>query len=162
MTFYYDAPDNREERIKYKAKELRGYKVGNREYESVKCPGMYSTHPYNFFMRKITGPINYYEWFYDPDQSKLSATDISLRDIADAMLFEESELSTQQLCRKLDEDMVDLGQLKYLLNFDKNMSKLVIDYPELAEKIRNKVEGYKWINVKEIIREYNSWYLENH
>jgi hypothetical protein len=162
MTFFYDDPAKREDRIKYKAKELKGYMVGNRVYESIPFPGSYSLHKYNFFIREITGAISYYVWYYDPDRSKISGTDISLSDISDAMLFEESELSTQQLCRKLDEDMVDLGALKYLLNFDKNMSKLVSDYPELAEKIRNKEEGYKWIDLENIIKEYNSWYLENH
>jgi hypothetical protein len=162
MTFYYNDSANREGRVKYKAKELSGYKVGNRVYESLKFKGLYSNYSVNFFMRVITGPINYYEWYYDPDRSKLSPTNFSLKDISDAILFEENELSTQKLCRKLDGEMVELGQLKYLFNFDKNMSKLVSDYPELAEKIRNKVEGYKWINKKEIIREYNAWYLENH
>lgn len=161
MTFFYDDPDKREDRIKYKSKEIKGYKVGNRIYESIKFAGLYSTHAYNFFMREITGPIDYYVWYYDPDRSKLSATDISLNDISNAIIFEENELSTQELCRKFDEDMINLGQLKYLVNFDKNMSKLVSDYPELAEKIRNKEEGYKWINAKEIILEYNAWYVAN-
>jgi hypothetical protein len=162
MTFFYDDPDKKEDRIKYKAKELKGYMVGNRIYESIKFPGSYSMHAYNFFMREMTGAIDYYVWYYDPERSKISDTDISLDDISDAMLFEESELSTQQLCRKLNEDMIDLGALKYLVNFDKNMSKLVSDYPELAEKIRNKEEGYKWTDLKKVISEYNKWYQKNH
>ncbi len=157
-TFFYDDPDNHKGRAKYKAKELKGYKVGNRVYESLRFEGKYSSHKNNFFMRIITGPITYYLWYYDPDRSKLSPVNMTLDDLSDAILFEENELSTQDLIRKLDGDMINLGQLKYLVNFDKNMSKLVSDYPELAEKIINKEDGYKWINAKEIIKEYNAWY----
>jgi hypothetical protein len=32
---------------------------------------------------------------------------------------------------------------------------------ELAQKIANKKEGYKNINIEAIIREYNDWYLSN-
>ncbi|MBN1157792.1 MAG: hypothetical protein JXA61_00295 [Bacteroidales bacterium] len=162
MTFFYDDPDNHDGRVKYMAEDLKGYKVGNREYESIKFMGLYSPRKNNFFMRTITGPISYYVWYYDPERSKLSSTDISLDDISDAILFEESELSNQNqdLFHKFDDEMVSLGQLKYLTNFDKNMSKIVSDYPGLAERIRNKEEGYKWINARDIIREYNTWYLE--
>lgn len=162
QTFFYDDPDNHKGRIKYTAKELKGYKVGNRIYESIRFEGQYSSHKDNFFMRIITGPISYYLWYYDPDRSKLSPVSMTLDDLSDAILFEENELSTQDLIRKLDGEMISLGQLKYLVNFDKNMSKLVSDYPELAEKIKNKEDGYKWIDAKSIINEYNLWYLQTH
>ena len=41
------------------------------------------------------------------------------------------------------------------------MSEYVKDYVELAQKIANKTEGYKNINIEAIIREYNDWYLSN-
>ena len=161
MTFYYDDPDNHDGRIKYKAKELKGYRVGNRIYDHMKYEGKYSSHKHNFFLREIDGPMSCYVWYYDPDRSKLSPVDMSLDDLSDALLFDEDELSTQLLIRNTDGEIVNLDQLKYLVNFDKNMSKLLSDYPELSEKVRNKEEGYKWINAKEIIAEYNSWYLKN-
>jgi len=161
MTFYYDDPDNHDGRIKYKAKELKGYRVGNRIYDHMKYEGKYSSHKHNFFLREIDGPMSCYVWYYDPDRSKLSPVDMSLDDLSDALLFDEDELSTQLLIRNTDGEIVNLDQLKYLVNFDKNMSKLVSDYPELSEKVRNKEEGYKWINAKEIIAEYNSWYLKD-
>jgi len=161
MTFYYDDPDNHDGRIKYKAKELKGYRVGNRIYDHMKYEGKYSSHKHNFFLREIDGPMSCYVWYYDPDRSKLSPVDMSLDDLSDALLFDEDELSTQLLIRNTDGEIVNLDQLKYLVNFDKNMSKLLSDYPELSEKVRNKEEGYKWINAKEIIAEYNSWYLKD-
>lgn len=162
QTFFYNDPDNHKGRIKYTANELKEYKVGNRIYESIRFEGQYSSHKDNFFMRIITGPISYYLWYYDPDRSKLSPVSMTLNDISDALLFEENELSTQDLIRKLDGEMTNLGQLKYLVNFDKSMSKLVSDYPELAEKIKNKEDGYQWIDKEKIIREFNQWYLDNH
>lgn len=162
MTFFYDDPDNHDGRVKYKAREIKGYKVGNRVYESIRFLGEYSLHKDNFFMRKITGPISYYEWYYDSDRSNLSPVDVSLKELSDAFVFEEDELSTQDLCRKSEGEMINLGNLKYLLNFDKNMSKLVSDYPELSQKIQNKEEGFKWIDRLHIIRNYNEWYLQNH
>jgi len=161
MTFYYDDPDNHDERIKYKAKELKGYRVGNRIYEQMKYEGKYSSHKHNFFLREIDGPMSCYIWYYDPDRSKLSPVDMSLDDLSDAILFEEDELNKQLLILNPAGDIINLDQLKYLVNFDKNMSKLISDYPELADKVRNKKEGYKWINAKEIISEYNAWYLQN-
>ncbi|MBN2864243.1 MAG: hypothetical protein JXN62_13830 [Bacteroidales bacterium] len=162
ITFFYDDPDNHEGRVKYKAKELKGYKVGNRVYESIRFPGEYSINRDNFFMRQITGPISYYQWYYDSDRGKLLPGDISVQDLSDAFIFEENELSTQDLCRISEGEMINLGNMKYLLNFDKNMSKLVSDYPELSQKIINKEEGYKWVDRMDIIRKYNEWYLKNH
>jgi hypothetical protein len=43
-----------------------------------------------------------------------------------------------------------------------DMSEYVKDYVELTQKIANKTNGYKNINIEAIIREYNDWYLNNH
>ena len=42
------------------------------------------------------------------------------------------------------------------------MSEYVKDDAALAQKIADKTEGYKNINIEAIIREYNTWYLSNH
>ncbi len=87
MVFYYADSSDRENRIKYKAKDIKGYMVGNKIYDSYKHPATYSTHAYNFFLRKFTGPVNYYVWYYDPDKGNLIEPDLTLDGLASALLF---------------------------------------------------------------------------
>jgi hypothetical protein len=54
-------------------------------------------------------------------------------------------------------EVVDISSL--LLGYVKKMSGYVKDYPELAAKITNKEKGYGLMNINNVIREYNAWYL---
>lgn len=47
-----------------------------------------------------------------------------------------------------------------VIGFRKRMSEYLKDYPELAGKIINKEKGYGILNVYDIFREYNKWYME--
>jgi hypothetical protein len=47
---------------------------------------------------------------------------------------------------------------KFVFSFAKNMSEYVADYPELAEKVRNKEKGYGMLDMTKIMTEYNAWY----
>lgn len=47
-----------------------------------------------------------------------------------------------------------------MMGFKKKMPEYVKDYPELAKKITNKEEGYKFMQLEKIAEEYNTWYLE--
>lgn len=51
----------------------------------------------------------------------------------------------------------------YLGKFEKKAAKLVSDYPELSDKIRNQKSGYfnTLDDVLRIAREYNEWVMEN-
>lgn len=86
---------------------------------------------------------------------------ISLADLGKAFLFDESELWKDEFGKKENEKTLTRFDFKFLLKFAKNMSEYVKDYMELAQKIANKKEGYKNINIEAIIREYNDWYLSN-
>ncbi|NSW94664.1 MAG: hypothetical protein HPY62_08160, partial [Bacteroidales bacterium] len=163
MTFLYTDTNNRETRVKYTPKELKAYQVGPRYYESFHRMFTNSTHADNFIMRKVNGPIKYYVWYYDEDRTKVAYWDkISLSDLAKAILLEEDELWTDEFAmKKGDTELFEFG-LKFLMKFSKNMADYVRDYPELAKKIENKQEGYKNINIEDIIKEYNDWYLRTH
>ena len=76
--------------------------------------------------------------------------------------FSEKNLSTENYGLTPDGEFIDLGSLKMLTNFKKNMSKLVEDDADLARKIRNKEKGYGYYDIPKILREYNEWYLKNH
>jgi predicted nuclease of restriction endonuclease-like RecB superfamily len=163
MTFFYTDPNDRNGRIKYTPKEIKAYQVGPRYYESFRHPFTNSTHSDNFLLRKQDGPIKYYVWYFDEDKSKLMVWDrISIADLGKAFLFEESELWKDEFAMRKGDKILIPFNLKFLLKFNKNMADYVKDYPELAQKIINKEEGYKNINIEAIIREYNEWHLHNH
>ena len=152
MVYYYSDSSNRENRIKYKAKDIKGYQVGNRIYDSFKHPATYSTHTHNFFLRKITGPINYYIWYYDPDRGNLTEPELTLEGMSAALLLEEDELWTQEVVRKGDDDLIDLNPI----GFSKTMSGIINDDPELVKKVKEKETGYKSTDAAKIILEYNA------
>jgi len=162
MTFFYSSPDDREGRVKYTPREIRAYQVGPRYYESIKHPFTNSIRQDNFLLRKVDGEIKYYVWYYDEDKTKLMVWDnISLDDLGKAFLFDESELWKEEFGKKINEESLMPFNFKFLLKFAKNMSEYVRDDAELAQKIADKTEGYKNINIEAIIREYNSWYIKN-
>jgi hypothetical protein len=163
MTFLYKDPNDREGRIKYTPKEINAYQVGPRHYESFDHSFTNSIRSENFLLRKVDGPIKYYIWYYDEDKSKLVGWDkITLADLGKAFLFEESELWKDEFAKKGNEETLTPFDLKFLMKFAKNMSEYVKDDAELAQKIANKTEGYKNINIEAIVREYNDWYLKTH
>jgi hypothetical protein len=163
MTFFYTDPDDREGRVKYKPNEIRAYQVGPRYYESIKHPFTNSIRSENFLLRRVDGAIKYYVWYFDEDKSKLMVWDkISLADLGKAFLFEESELWEDEFGKKKNEETIMPFDFKFLLKFARNMADYVKDDVELAQKIANKTEGYKNINIEAIIREYNAWYIKNH
>lgn len=163
MTFLYTNPDDREGRVKYTPKEIKAYKVGPRYYESFHRTFTNSIHADNFMLRKVDGPIKHYVWYFDENKSKLMFWDkISLSDLTKAILMEEGELWKDEFAMKESETALTEFNLKFLMKFSKNMSEYVKDYPELAQKITGKQEGYKNINIENIIKEYNLWYLSNH
>ena len=163
MTFFYKNPEDKEGRVKYTPKEIMAYRVGPRYYESIDHPFTNSIRSENFLLRKVDGPIKYYVWYFDEDKSKLLVWDkITIADLGKAFLFEESELWKDEFGKKTNEETFTEFNLKFLLKFARNMSEYVKDDVVLAQKIADKTEGYKNINIEAIIREYNTWYLSNH
>ena len=76
--------------------------------------------------------------------------------------FSKEDLLSNNYGKTPNGEFIDLNSLKMLTSFKKNMSKLVADNPELAKKIKNKQEGYRYANLEGVINEYNTWYLKNH
>ncbi|HHL51943.1 MAG TPA: hypothetical protein ENJ39_01075 [Flammeovirgaceae bacterium] len=48
------------------------------------------------------------------------------------------------------------------INFHKSMAALTADYAELSQKIANREKGYRFIDYKRIIAEYNKWFQEQY
>lgn len=65
-----------------------------------------------------------------------------------------------KIVQKLEGPLINETNLN--LVFKNTMSEWVKDNPEMAEKIKNKAEGYKWSNAASVIVEYNKWYEEKY
>jgi hypothetical protein len=152
--FYKDPDDDRYAK-KYKAKDIKGYKVGPRCYESFKfCPATESKGMY-FFLKVLDGPLSLYKWYYRPQDP---TDESAMVDVDLVMGLDEDGLDSHLIGIKPNEEPVQLDSPKFISRFNKSMSKYLSDYPELAEKIANKEEGYQYGNLKEIVKEYNKWY----
>ena len=167
---FYNSPEDEKYTKKYKPKDIKAYKVGPRYYESFKFkpPVTYSANDartYHFILKIIDDPFSLYRWNYETvDQSKARVKidqDHPLSSHVD-LSFSEKNLKHENYGLTPQGEFIDLGSLKMLTNFKKNMSKLVQDDTELAQKIRNKEKGYGYYDLEKIIREYNDWYRKNH
>lgn len=159
--FFFDSEEADEPSEKYKPKDIKAYKVANRFYETKKYTPENTAMKYSFLLKVIDGPISLYEAYYDDkERVKINEDDIWQSKID--LSFSEEELKDQRLGCRAGEDLVFFDGAKYLLGFKKQMSKYLNDSPEIAKKIANKEEGYQWINLEKIIREYNEWYLKSH
>jgi hypothetical protein len=162
---FYNSPDDEKYAEKYKAKDIKAYMVGPRYYESFKFWPETEARGVHFFLKVLDGPISLYEWYYEPQSRTDERVKIDEDNVMNSKIdlsFSEADLDTQLIGIKLGGEPEQLDKLKYVTNFKKNMSKYLEDYPELAEKIANKMEGYQFINLEEIIKEYNAWYLAKH
>jgi hypothetical protein len=160
--FYKNAEDA-EPLEKYKPKDIKGYKVGPRVYESYKYHVTNETKGYHFFLKVIDGPICMYKWYYEPESRQQERVDIDEDDILNSKIdlsFSEDDLSSQDFAKKIDGEFTCLSSLKFSTNFKKNMSEFVSDYEELAQKIASKEEGYRSYDREKIIGLYNDWYLQ--
>jgi hypothetical protein len=157
MTYYYETINTEERGEKYRGKDLLGYMTGPREYERLKYSGLFSPYKYNFFLKKIEGAIDLFIWYYNTDVNLLMGTDALLTEASDSYLIVEDKLWTQLIGRTDKGEIIEFGSLKFKPKFNKKMSRLVSDYPELAGKIRNEEEGYRFKDLEKIIVEYNKW-----
>ena len=158
--FFFDNADAEEPSEKYRPRDIKGYKVANRVYETKKHSPEYTTMRYSFLLKVVDGPVSLYKSFYDDKQRiKINEDDIWKSKID--FSFSEDELQEEILGCREGEKLEDFTKLKYLLKFKKSMSKYLSDCPKIAEKIRNKEEGYQWGDLEKIVKEYNEWYLSD-
>ena len=157
MTYYYSDSTDFKGRVKYKAKDIKAYQVGNRYYESMKYSFLNSSKKQNFIQKKYDGPISMYIWYYNPDQPNFMDKDLTLKELGSAFMFDEEELHTNLYGMKANGEFTNLTHWKFLIKFAKSMSAYVADDAVLADKIRNKTEGYVGLDrdIVRILLEYN-------
>ncbi len=160
---FYNNPKDEKYTEKYKPKNIKGYKVGPRIYESFKFWPETEANSVHFFLKVMEGPVSLYQWYYEPQSRTDERVKVDEENVLNSKIdlsFSEEDLDTELIGIKLGGKPQQLDNLKFLTNFKKNMSKYLEDYPELAEKISQKKEGYRYENMKEIIMEYNEWYTK--
>ena len=150
---YANEKDNKEQKS-YKPSELRSYKVGNRSYEAIPY-GDIMPKTLNFALVEKDGHLRQFIWYSSTgDEMKDSYAGMGKAIYMSAS--DEDNLKGEIVLHKPDEKPI--GPTKLLMSFSKNMSEYVADYPELADKIKNKEKGYDMLHLLEIVDEYNKWY----
>jgi hypothetical protein len=132
--FFFDSPDAKETLKKYKPREIKAYKVADRNYETMKYSSENTVMRYCFFLPVFDGPISFYKAYYgDKERIKIDENDIWNSKID--LSFSENELKEQNLGKRdTEEDLQFFDSMGYLLKFKKTMSEYLSDYPEIAKK----------------------------
>jgi hypothetical protein len=150
---YANQTDSKEQKS-YKPSELRSYKVGDRLYEAIPY-GDLMPKTLNFALVEKDGHLRQFVWYSTTgDDTKDSWAGMG-KSISMSS-SDENNLKGEMVFHKPEEKV--LSSTKMVMSFSKNMSEYVADYPELANKIKNKEKGYDMLHVLDIVDEYNKWY----
>lgn len=124
----------------YKPEDIKAYKVADKVYRSINYSGGLFAKPLRFNLVVNDGAITEFI-FYSED----GTTDTK------SVLHKPHDPENSQ--------PVEFSS--FTLKFAKKMSEYVADYTELSKKIAEKADGYGYLKIYEIIKEYNEWYANN-
>jgi hypothetical protein len=139
---------------KYKPDEIKGYKIADKVYESISYSGGLMKKP-NFNLVVEDGAIRLYEW-YSTVENYMS---LQRQSGEDWKAFDARRFDTKLIVAKDPKEPIEYGMLG--MSFAKKMPDLISDNPEMAKKVTNKEQGYKFLNMFEVIKEYNAWKAAN-
>lgn len=94
--FFFDSPDAKEPSARYKPRDIKAYKVADRNYESMKYSPEYTMMKYSFLLRIIDGPISFYKSYYD-DKERIKIDENDIWNSKIDLSFSEDELKDQWL-----------------------------------------------------------------
>jgi len=139
---------------KYKPDELKGYLIADKLYESINYSGGLLKKA-NFNLVIVDGAIRLYEWY----STREGFSSMRIQSGESASDFDNRRYETNLIVAKDPSEPISYSMLG--LSFAKKMPELVRDNKELASKIENKETGYTWVNLFELIEEYNNWAEQN-
>lgn len=149
VEFYSNKTDKKPSK-KFSAKNLLGYKIADKLYESIKYSGGLFKAP-NFNLVVQDGAIRTYEWYATVEnytsvvkQQNESWNDYYARRYETKIIFARNADEPEELS-------------SIALGFRKKMSKLVDNNQELVDKINDKEKGYGILRIYDIVKEYNDW-----
>ena len=135
---------------KYKPDEIKGYKVADKVYESINYSGGLLKKP-NFNIVVTDGAIRTYEWYSTVD----GYATLQMQSGETWKEFDARRFETKMIVAKDPKAPMEYSTLG--MQFVKRMPELIADNPEMAKKVTNKEQGYKFINMFAVIDEYNAW-----
>jgi len=147
---FFTEKGNRKSRVKYKAQDLKEYKVGDHLYHVIHYSGGLLKKPLRGNLVVKTGCISEYIW-YDRDENFATMR----KNVGESQEDFDNRLypsKTVYLKKGSDEPH---STDYYALGFAKRVSALVSDNQELSEKVANKEKGYRMLKFYAIIEEYN-------
>lgn len=146
--------------VAYGAKELKAYQIADDYYESHAYEGL-SGKTKVFLLRTIAGQLDVFDYYIMVEDDQGNELTLSKEGNKEITLdFDGRKMQTEMLGVKADGERLKFSSPKLLFGFKKIMSKFLGDYPELANKIKNKEKGYKVLGLLNIINEYNA-HFEN-
>lgn len=135
---------------KYKPDELKGYKIADKIYESINYSGGLFKKP-NFNLVVEDGAIRLYEWYATVE----NYSTLTKQSGESWKEFDQRRFETKLIVAKDPTDPIEFSMLG--LSFAKKMPELISDNSEMTQKVENKEKGYTFINIYEVIEEYNKW-----
>lgn len=147
---FYIHESDRKPVEKYKPNDIKGYRIADKVYESINYSGGLFSKP-NFNLVVEDGAIRLYEW-YSTVENYSSLSKQSGETLQD---YDGRRFDTNIIVAKDPTEPIEYGKLG--LGFKKKMPPLISDNPEMAEKVANKEKGYTFLNLFDVIKEYNAW-----
>ncbi len=150
---FYDDVSNKRTAKTYKPADIKGYFVGDKMYHTIHFSGGLLSKPLSFVLLRKSGKIAQYVYYTRDDNLVF----IMRKEGESEAQFDERISKDESVLLK--EGQEPLQQASLVFGFAKKMSKLVEDYPDLANKIINKEKGYGLLNMLNIVDEYNLYSL---
>jgi hypothetical protein len=134
----------------YSPKELKGYTIGDKVYVVIPYSGGLVSAP-RFCYQTQAGKISVFNFYMCKEGFNMMPSQGAGESMADydARRFDVNQVYFREGVKPMDMAALTLG-------FAKKMSELVADCPELAEKVKNKEEGYRLLSINKIIDTYNA------
>ena len=151
---FYASEGDKKPTAKYKPKDIQGYAIADKVYESINYSGGLMKKP-NFNLVVKDGAIKTYEWYSTVD----GFMTISRQSGESDEDYDKRRYETKIIFAKTKDNPIAHSSL--LLKFSKKMADLVSEDKELAAKVANKEKGYKMFSMFKIIDEYNAWAADN-
>lgn len=138
---------------KYGPKDIKGYLIADKFYKSIPYSGGLAKVN-NFCLLVNEGRISKYVWY----STKEGFSGMSKSSSESQEEFDQRRYKIDEVFQKQEGNCYTYDGIVF--SFVKKMGEIVSDYPEMAEKIKNKEKGYKSTNFFDIVKEYNA-YFEN-
>ncbi|MGB1037390.1 MAG: hypothetical protein ACPGYY_02005 [Bacteroidia bacterium] len=143
---FYDREDDRQPSMSYKPATLKGYTIGDKNYESIPYSGGLTSKVSSFVHRTSKGAISMYNYYwYEDGSSGAPNTTPGIK-------------STQLFWKEGDSKVKSMTS--FAMGFKKKFPEYIKEHKELASKVANKEKGYKAFNIYAIIEEYNAFMAE--